>query len=91
MEHLIDKIAEALRLMKEVEEQVTTCSINHTSMEWHIFNYYSFIKVANELNGGMFREVDTGSGPYHWRYEFECRGVTVFCLSHYRMEVPTDA
>lgn len=92
MNEIIDKILEIYRLKHEIADVVDTSEVCSTStLSWHVFGYTNFIKVAKELNGGMFKEVDTGSGLYRWRYEFECRGVTVFCLSNDRREVPTDA
>lgn len=92
MNELIDKVLEIYRLKQEIASVVDTCEVCSTcEQSWHILGFDNFIKVAKELNNGKYREVDTGSGPYRWHYEFECRGVTVFCLSNERREVPIDA
>ena len=90
MEHLIDKILEAYKLKQEVRSEVPTCDICGLSEpSWHTYGFAPFLEVAKALNGGMFKEEDTGCKPYRWKYYFECRGITVFCLTDDRVEVPS--
>ena len=90
MQHIIDKVLEAQRLRDEIEAEagITICSINEHGVgpSLHVLGFTSFNKLAKALNDGKYTEVDTGSAPFRWQYEFECRGVTVFCLSNERVK-----
>ena len=87
----IDKILEIHRLCCEVDALVPTVGMGEGyKVEWHIHGYDNFRKVADELNDGKYKVSDTGWGPYRYRYEFDYRGVNVFCLVD-DCEVTTDA
>lgn len=81
MEKIIDQILEMHRVGLEIDEQVPTCGMGEGyTPKWHISGFENFRKVADVLNKGKYRVLDTGSGPYRYRYEFEHRGVLVFAL-----------
>lgn len=81
MEHLIDKILEADRLMREVDAEIRTCGVGgYSTPAWFIFDYEDYKKVLAIFNGEDTIEYHQYTNNY--QHSFNYRGVLIYCLTN---------